>query len=85
MQGGKRFASGVRPPEDEKVVCPETYNFARQFINQVTKQFTGAGVLVHCAAGVSRSGSAVIAYIMATKKLSFASARELEIQPVITS
>ena len=38
------------------------------FIENGLKQ---GNVLVHCAAGVSRSASAIIAYLMKYKKISF--------------
>ena len=48
------------------------FDRAIEFIN---KAVTGGGrVLVHCFAGVSRSASTVIAYFMATRKMTFAEA-----------
>jgi hypothetical protein len=48
------------------------FDKAIEFIN---KAVTGGGrVLVHCFAGVSRSASTVIAYFMATRKMTFAEA-----------
>lgn len=47
---------------------------AIEFINRVVTN--GGRVLVHCFAGVSRSASAVIAYMMATRKMTFTQAFE---------
>ena len=45
----------------------------------------GGRVLVHCAAGASRSGTIAVAYIMATRRLAFAEALSSaqEIRPLI--
>ncbi|CAD8099364.1 unnamed protein product [Paramecium sonneborni] len=52
----------------------ESANIARLFgdtCHQIGEGLKRGGVLVHCAAGVSRSASAVIAYIMKTTGLNF--------------
>lgn len=46
-----------------------------EFIEESLKK--NENILVHCAAGVSRSASIVIAYIMKTKKLKFEEAFNL--------
>lgn len=42
---------------------------AIEFINKAVS--SGGRVLVHCFAGISRSASTVIAYFMATRKMTF--------------
>ena len=56
---------------------------AIEFINQGLEK--GTGVLVHWYAGVSRSSSVMIAYIMATYKISYYSAysKVLDKRPII--
>ncbi len=49
---------------------PAAVEFIREGIS------TG-GVLVHCAAGISRSSTMAIAYVMMTQKLDFESAFEI--------
>lgn len=46
-------------------------------IEFIEKNIKKTNVLVHCFAGVSRSATAVIAYLMKNKKLSFESALSL--------
>ena len=46
-----------------------------KFIHEALK--TGRNILVHCAAGISRSASMVIAYIMVKYSMDFASAKNV--------
>ena len=45
------------------------FNKAIEFMNKAIT--SGGRVLVHCYAGVSRSASTVIAYFMATRKMTY--------------
>jgi protein-tyrosine phosphatase len=60
----------VRDSEKEKI----NYYFedACQFIDKNTQK--GGGVLVHCAYGISRSSTLVIAYLMKKLKISYSEA-----------
>lgn len=42
-----------------------------EFINDALKDPNGQNILVHCAAGVSRSASIVIAYLMSSQRLDY--------------
>ena len=54
--------------ENLERILPEALRYIHIAISQ------GKKILVHCNAGVSRSGSVVIAYIMATEKMDFRTA-----------
>jgi dual specificity phosphatase 12 len=58
--------------EDENLL--QHFDEATEFINEARKQ---GRVFVHCAAGVSRSASIVIAYVMKTNNLDFEAALAL--------
>ena len=56
------------PTENLLAHFPEAIDFIREAINK------GGTVLVHCYAGISRSASTVIAYLMVENKMSFVNA-----------
>lgn len=57
---------------------------SHEFIDEAIS--SSGGVLVHCAAGVSRSGAVIISYVMKVKNLSFKEAEELVLKarPVVS-
>lgn len=74
----------VIPAEDIETFDLEKYfDEGIKFIEENSKK---TNVLIHCFAGVSRSGAMVIAYLMKTKKLGFQDALKLaqEKRSVIT-
>lgn len=76
-----QVANGIKPffPKDMKykvISIPDTSNqqLIRHFpaaISFIKEAMSKGGVLVHCYAGVSRSASCVIAYLMQERGMSF--------------
>jgi dual specificity MAP kinase phosphatase len=54
-----------------------------EFIDRARE--AGGGVLVHCASGISRSATIIIAYVMRKKQLTYRKAQEMvsEVRPII--
>jgi len=52
-------------------------NHFDQMAKFISEGIAGGGILVHCAAGISRSPTAVIAYLMKFKRVSFAESYEM--------
>eukprot|EP00826_Nyctotherus_ovalis_P021761 TRINITY_DN1708_c0_g1_i17.p1 TRINITY_DN1708_c0_g1~~TRINITY_DN1708_c0_g1_i17.p1 ORF type:complete len:159 (-),score=40.40 TRINITY_DN1708_c0_g1_i17:146-622(-) len=61
----KRFNIADTCTENIKMYFNESNTFVKKFLSQ------GKGVLIHCAAGVSRSATLMLAYVMAVKKMKF--------------
>lgn len=69
--------------DSPNVRISDYFNTTHKFINKARSE--GVGVLVHCYAGVSRSASIVISYLMKTQGLSFNDARIIvrNLRPII--
>jgi len=62
-----------------KIADIESENLGEHFLdmmNFIEEGMKSGGVLVHCAAGVSRSGATVVGFIMKTKKITYQEALE---------
>jgi len=64
----------IKIEDNEKENLFQYFDEAIEYIEKV--RLNNEGVLVHCAAGVSRSPSIVIAYLMASEKIPFEQAFE---------
>jgi len=71
---GKVTYKTVHIDDIETADIKQYFDTINQFITSV--KVYGGRVLVHCAAGVSRSATAVLAYLMATKRMSYQQARD---------